>query len=262
MHKDMYKVVFFDVDGTLLSEIDRTMPESTKEAIARLIEREIKVVVATGRPFNLCEEFKAIGIDTFISANGALVKCKDDTIYKSVLTVETVQDVSTFAELNGHGISYFTERYTMNGVGASNQRIRSALAETLTLTDYPEIISSLSEEIYGMCLYADDNEAQKFIDQFPSLRFKRWHDYIMNVYEQTEASKSLAIKHVLNHFNISRSEAMAFGDGGNDIDMLEYVGLGIAMGNAEEQLQRSADFVTKKASEGGICYALEKFGII
>ena len=258
----MYKIVFFDVDGTLLSEIDRTMLPSTKEAIARLIEKDIKVVVATGRPFNMCDEFKVLGIDTFISANGALVKCMEETIYKSVLTTETVLDVSTFAELNGHGISYFTERYAMNGIGTSNQRIRSALMETLMLADYPEKISSLSEEIYGMCLYADDKEAQKFVDQFPSLRFNRWHDYIMNVYDHTEASKSLAIKHVLNHFNISSSEAIAFGDGGNDIDMLEYVGLGIAMGNGEQQLQRSADFVTKKASEGGIYYALDKYGVI
>jgi hydroxymethylpyrimidine pyrophosphatase-like HAD family hydrolase len=49
----MYKVVFFDVDGTLLSEIDRSIPLSTKEAIGKLIARGIKVVVATGRPYNL-----------------------------------------------------------------------------------------------------------------------------------------------------------------------------------------------------------------
>lgn len=134
----MYKIVFFDVDGTLVSEIDRSIPLSTIEAIEKLIERGIKVVVATGRPHNLCEEFKSMGIDTFISANGALIKCKDNVIYKSMLSTETVRDVSAFAELNGHGMSYFTELITMNGMGSEDERVMKALKETLSLTQYPE----------------------------------------------------------------------------------------------------------------------------
>lgn len=258
----MYKVVFFDVDGTLLSEIDRSIPLSTKEAIEKLIERGIKVVIATGRPYNLCEEFKTMGIDTFISANGAFIKCNDNIIHKSVLSPETVQDVSAFAKLNGHGISYFTEFFAMNGMGSDDERVMRALKETLSLTQYPEKMSSLSEEVYCICLYADDSETQKFLERFPRLSFERFHGYVMNVLEETEVSKSVAIKKVLEYLNISKTEAIAFGDGGNDIDMLEYVGLGIAMENGEERLKQKANFVTKKASEGGISYALKKFGVI
>ncbi|OMD75170.1 Cof-type HAD-IIB family hydrolase [Paenibacillus odorifer] len=258
----MYKIVFFDVDGTLVSEIDRSIPLSTIEAIEKLIEKGIKVVVATGRPHNLCEEFKSMGIDTFISANGALVKCKDNVIYKSTLSTETVRELSAFAELNGHGMSYFTELLTMNGMGSEDERVMKALKETLSLTQYPEKMSALPEEVYCICLYADENEAQKFQDRFPELWFERFHGYVMNVLEETKVSKSTAIKQVLDYLNICKSEAIAFGDGGNDIDMLEYVGLGIAMGNGAEQLKQKADFVTKKASEGGIAYALKKFGVI
>src|SRR4030095_3111239 len=113
----MYKIVFFDVDGTLLSELDRSMPLSTKEAIEELINKGIKVVVATGRPYSLCDEFKEMGVDTFISANGALITSQEEVIYKSVLSAEMVRDVSAFAELNGHGISYFTDLFAMNGIG-------------------------------------------------------------------------------------------------------------------------------------------------
>lgn len=258
----MYKVVFFDVDGTLLSEIDRSMPLSTKEAIEKLIERGIKVVVTTGRPHSLCEEFKNMGIDTFISANGALIKDNDSIIYKSVISAEIVRDVSAFAELNGHGISYFTELFGMNGVGSGDERVMTALKETLNLKQYPEKMKSLSEEIYCICLYADESETQKFLDRFPKLKFERFHGYVMNVLEDTKVSKSTAIEKVLDYLNICKSEAIAFGDGGNDIDMLEYVGLGIAMENGEERLKQTADFVTKKASEGGISYALKKFNLI
>ncbi|AIQ16101.1 MULTISPECIES: Cof-type HAD-IIB family hydrolase [Paenibacillus] len=258
----MYKIVFFDVDGTLLSEVDGCMPSSTKEALGTLAAKGIKVVVATGRPYSLCEEFRGLGVDTIISANGALVQSNGEVIHKSLLKSETVRELSVFAGNNGHGLSYFTDLLTMNGLGFEDDRMKRALQETLSLTEYPETMGSLSEEIYCMCLYADEHEAQKYIEQFPRLRFVRFHGYVMNVLEETEVSKSTAIRKVLEHFGLSPAEAVAFGDGGNDIDMLEYVGLGIAMGNGGEQLKQKADFVTKKASEGGIAYALQKYGVI
>lgn len=112
-----------------------------------------------------------------------------------------------------------------------------------------------------MCLYVDEIEAKKFIVNFPKLQFVRFHSYVMNILEAV-VSKSEAIKKVLNYYNIDVSNSMAFGDGGNDVDMLEFVGLGIAVGNGEEHLKQKADFVTKKASEDGIYYVLTKLGII
>ncbi|CAH1192234.1 Putative bifunctional phosphatase/peptidyl-prolyl cis-trans isomerase [Paenibacillus allorhizoplanae] len=258
----MYEIVFFDVDGTILSEVDRSIPESTKLAITRLCEKGIKVVVATGRPHSLCEELIALGIDTLISANGALIKEKNNVIYKSGISVKTIRELSSFAELNGHCLSYFTDLISMNGIGVEENRVRSALLETLGLRHYPQKLDALSEEIYCMCLYADESEAQKFIDNFPQLRFVRFHSYVINILEKQVVSKSEAIKKVLDYYNIAVSNSIAFGDGGNDLDMLEFVGLGIAMGNGEERLKQKADFVTKRASEDGIYHALTKFGVI
>ncbi|AXY10288.1 MULTISPECIES: Cof-type HAD-IIB family hydrolase [Bacillus] len=258
----MYKVVFFDVDGTLLSEIDRSMHESTKEAIHRLIEKGIHVVVTTGRPYSLCSQFKELGINTIISANGAHIKCGETVIHKSVLSNEIVHDISEFAALHGHGISYFTEDFVMNGIASHNNRVMQALSETLNLGKYPEKSRDLSEEVYCLCLYADEIEAQKFIKKYPMLTFDRFHGYVMNVLEDNKVSKLAAVQKVLDYLNICKSEAIAFGDGGNDIEMLQYVGLGIAMGNGGEELKTRADFVTKRASEGGILFALDKFHIV
>jgi hydroxymethylpyrimidine pyrophosphatase-like HAD family hydrolase len=112
-------------------------------------------------------------------------------------------------------------------------------------------------------LYADESEAERFIANFPQLQFVRFHGYVMNVLETQIVSKSHAIKRVLDYYEIDVCNSIAFGDGGNDLDMLEFVGLGIAMGNGDKMLKQKADFVTKKArSEGGIHYALTQFGII
>ena len=76
-----------------------------KEAVQRLIDKGIHVVVTTGRPYSLCSQFKELGINTFISANGAHIKCGKEVIHKSVLSSEIVHDISNFAELHGHSVS-------------------------------------------------------------------------------------------------------------------------------------------------------------
>jgi len=79
---------------------------------------------------------------------------------------------------------------------------------------------------------------------------------------QHDVSKSIAVHAVLEYFGLSPEEALAFGDGDNDIDMLEKVGFGIAMGNGSKALKNIANFVTKKSTEDGIDYALRELQII
>ncbi|MFJ2045393.1 Cof-type HAD-IIB family hydrolase [Paenibacillus taichungensis] len=258
----MIKIVFMDVDGTLLSEKDRSLSPSTEESIRQLVRRGIQVVLVTGRPYNLCGDFRKLGIDTMISANGALIKSGEEVIHKSVLSERVVREFSEFAELNGSSISYFTESFEMNGLCPTDVRVTDALRDTLGLMEYPLSISSLEQEVYCICLYADQDEVEKFQSRFPALKFVRFHPYVSNVLEENEVSKSIAAGKVLAHLKISKEEAMAFGDGENDIDLLEYVGLGIAMGNGGERVKQSADYVTLRASEDGITHALRKFKII
>lgn len=254
------KIVFFDVDGTLTHYKDGGIPRSTKEAIRALKDRGIKVAAATGRPLSMCHEVRELGIDTFITANGGYAKHKDEVIHKMPMKKEVIREVYDFAHSENHGLSFYTEDFFMNGV--RNKEILKALKETLFLKDYPAIDREIyTKEVYLMCLYAADETVAKYIQKFPHLTFHRWHPFVLNVLQENVA-KSLAILKMLQYFGIDPSEAVAFGDGENDIDMLEMAGLGIAMGNANEKVKRAADFVTKKSSEDGIEFALKKVGII
>jgi len=255
-----YKIIFFDVDGTITHHEDGSISNNTKEAIKALKSKGIKVVAATGRPLSMCKEIGELGIDTFITANGGYVKHNQTVIHKIPMNKQFIQEIFEFAKIHNHGLSFFTEDFSMNG--AKDTEILRALKETLSLNDYPAIDEQIyHQEVYLMCLYANDEMVEKYIHEFPHLEFKRWHPFVLNVLQE-EVSKSLAILKVLQYFGIDQSEAIAFGDGENDIDMLELVGLGIAMRNGNEKLKKVADFVTKKSSEDGIEFALKKFGII
>lgn len=255
-----YKIVFFDVDGTLKDYNDKRISDSTKKAITKLKRQGVQLVAATGRPLSMCDEIRDLGIDCFITSNGGYVKHQGNILHKVPLDSTILQEVIEFAQEENHALSFYTEGLNMTSV--KDPRILSALKETLSLEDYPSINPLIhQEEVFLLCLFADEEMVKKYTHRFPDLTFKRWHPYIVNVLQQ-EVSKSAAIKSVLSHFGFDSSEAVAFGDGDNDIDMLELAGLGIAMGNGSERLKNSADFITRKASEGGIEYALRKFQII
>ncbi|AGX04637.1 MULTISPECIES: Cof-type HAD-IIB family hydrolase [Bacillaceae] len=255
-----YKIIFFDVDGTITHHEDGSISDKMKETIFKLKEQGIKVAAATGRPLSLCREIEELGIDTFVTANGGYVKHRDQVIHKVTLDPQVIRDVAAFSLAENHGLSYFTEEFSTNGV--QSEEILKTLKETLAFTDYPPFYENIHEqEVYLMCLYANEEMMEKYIRAFPDLSFQRWHPFIANVL-QKEVSKSLAIMKVLEFFEIEPSEMVAFGDGNNDIDMLELAGLGIAMGNGTDELKAISDFVTRKSSEDGIGYALKKFGML
>lgn len=255
-----YKIVFFDVDGTLINYEDGCISPSTKSAIQVLKSKGIRLVAATGRPLSMCHALKDLGIDTFITANGAYTKHRDQVIHKIPIPKLIVRTVKDFADENKQSLSFFTEKLTMNKI--QNPTTFQAMRETLSLLEYPKINEKIiNEEIYLMCLYSEEETIRKYEMQFPDLKFHRWHSHIVNVLHE-EVSKSIAIKEVLKYFNITSDEALAFGDGDNDIDMLEIVGFGISMGNGSDKLKESADFVTKKSNEDGIEFALQYLQLI
>lgn len=255
-----YKIVFFDVDGTLINYEDGCVEESTKQAIDLLKNKGIHLVAATGRPLSMCRELEELGIETFITANGAYVKHHDLVLHKTPIAKEIVQNVEAFAMEQQHSLTFFTEQLAMNSI--QSPAALHAMQETLSLGDFPVINEKIAnEEVFLMCLYTDEQGEKRYVSQFPNILWQRWHPYIVNVLQQ-DVSKSIAVQAVLDYFNIDSKNAIAFGDGDNDMDMLELVGLGIAMGNGSLALKNVADFVTKKSTEGGIDFALRQLQII
>ena len=255
-----HKIIFFDVDGTLTSYKDGTISTATKQALAKLKKNGFIIVAATGRPFSMCHELIALGIDTFITANGGYVIHKNRCIHKIKMNQNIVQQVSHFALQQQHALTYYSHILQMNTI--QTPIVQQALYETLGLCTFPPIAQNNdSLETYLLCLFVTDEQLAPYKKQFPALTFRRWHTNIVNVLERN-VSKSDAIMQVLQHFGLSNTQAIAFGDGNNDIDMLQIADIGIAMGNATENLKAISNFVTEDSHEDGIVLALKHYKLI
>ena len=136
-------------------------------------------------------------------------------------------------------------------------KVQQALYETLGLLEFPPINSDTHlKEIYLLCLFADEVEIETYKTHFPKVHFKRWHPYIVNVLEE-DVSKSVAIQKVLDYFGYTNKEAIAFGDGENDLSMFDC-GHAVAMGNAMDTVKAQADEITLDNNSDGIAVVIEK----
>ncbi|MFE7818907.1 HAD-IIB family hydrolase, partial [Priestia megaterium] len=169
-----YKIIFFDVDETLTHHENGTISTKTREIVKSLKHKGLKIVAATGRPLSLCEEIRELGIDTLITANGAFTVHNEEIIHKLSMDKHAVREVFEYAASENHGLSFYTKELSMNGV--KDENILKALNETLSLSDYPQISERIyDEDIYLMCLFADEKTAEQYAQRFPHLMFKRWH---------------------------------------------------------------------------------------
>ena len=130
----------------------------------------------------------------------------------------------------------------------------------------PQEVSFEDEEVYKevhkvLCMGDKEDIAaleQQLVKEFPQIRIYRSKDTYLEIMSM-KASKSDAIHMLKDHFHVKQEEIMAFGDNFNDIDMIRYAGLGVAMGNAADEVKEVADYITLSNEEDGVAAAIEKF---
>lgn len=256
----MIKAVFFDVDGTLIDHGTGSIPESALTALDQLRRRGILVAVSTGRHLS---EFsflpvRDIAFDGYVTNNGQL--CLDGD--KRVLWGDPIGGEAA-AEL----VRLVREK-TIPVILAEGQRlyinyvddtVRKAQADISSPP--PPVAEYRGEKIYQATLFLSPDQASRLAGRLPRLKITWWNPNGIDIISQ-RGGKAVGIQHFLASRGIRPEESMAFGDGENDIEMLEYVGLGVAMGNAPAEVKRSADYVTASVGEDGISRALRHFGLI
>ncbi|MCF0105580.1 MAG: Cof-type HAD-IIB family hydrolase [Holdemanella sp.] len=249
----MVKVIFFDVDGTLISHTNGNVLDSTRRTLELLKEKGIKRVLATGRHKVELQDLPISNIefDGYILLNGQICEDENGVFYDNPLkNVDKI--VSIFNAKNIPIQVLEKDRFYINYV---NEKVR--MAQDAIHTPIPDIDSYKGDSIYQFIVFADTKEEDFIKEQFSDYNMTRWNEYAMDVVSKG-ASKVIGIQEYLKKEGIDLSETAAFGDGENDIEMLQYVHLGIAMGNANNSVKKKADYVTDSIDEDGLEKAVLK----
>lgn len=255
-----YKIAFFDIDGTLLNE-EKQIPQDTIDAIRELQESGVEAVIATGRaPYFFAPIAAQLGIDSFVSLNGAYVVYKGKPIFQRPIPRASLEALVNHATTNNHSLVFEGHSAFFANAEAHPHVFDSVASLQVDQPGYdPDFWKK--EDIYQVFLHCEAEEEHLYDQAVPDLRLIRWHKAAMDVL-LSDGSKALGIEALLKLVGIKPEEAIAFGDGLNDKEMLEAVGLGIAMGNSHEELKPYADYITTHVNEGGIRNGLRYAGLI
>lgn len=256
----MKKIVFFDIDGTLLDH-DKKLPAAVKDAVLTLQKNGIYTAIATGRgPFMISYLLKELSIKSYVTFNGQYVVSGNEVLYKNPFKSEDLKKLAAESKKYNHSLVYMNEN-TLKANTEFDQRIADAM-KSLEMP-HPELDPNFYEDndIYQTLLFAEESESEYLEDFEGKHTFIRWHEEALDVVPKG-GSKAEGIKKMIEALGFKMENVYAFGDGLNDIEMLKTVGTGVAMGNAHEVVKTYADFVTTDVDDDGIVNGLRAVGLL
>ena len=259
----MVKAIFFDIDGTLVSFDTHKIPDSTVKALYKLRKQGIKIFIATGRFIGDINNLGDIEFDGYITLNGAhcISSKRQDIFFNSIPKADIEALMRRIKEPDTFPCSFVTKEGTFGNYIDDKVEALSKLVHL----PVPQIIplDNISEkEIFQVELYVNRQKEQELMRTvFTHCESNRWSDFFADI-NAKGSNKGLGIEKMIDYYGIKREETMAFGDGGNDIPMLEYANYGIAMGNASENVKKSAGYITDTVDNDGVWNALVHYGIL
>ena len=273
-----YKMVCIDMDGTLLGK-RRKISEKSKGVIKKAHEKGVEIVVTTGRIYNNAAYFSHIlGVKSpVIAANGAIVieKKNNNIIYEGYIPSEDCLEVVEI--LNRHKVSFQfyttdtiycsnliskigTELFMTKQIGYEMLKIKYILVDKIE--KWKEILENNQGKITKCIALSPKSkkieDIKKSLKKLKNITFYGSGKKSVEI-NYKEVSKGNAVKVLGEYYGISSDEIMCIGDNENDISMIKYAGLGVAMANAISEVKEVADYVTESNKEDGVAQAIQKF---
>ena len=256
----MIKAAFFDVDGTLFSHTMKKFHESTMEALRLLRKKGVKIFLATGRSYIEASRLAwgDVIFDGFVTLNGQICTDSNGKILCGNPLVGRDRDylVSLFQNKEMPLQVVEADRLYLNYVDEAVEAAQKYISIRI-----PEIAEYSGGEIYQFIGYLTREQEEEFLKKVPDCKLTRWYEGGVDIIPK-DSGKVLGIQKMQEVFGFSQEEIIAFGDGDNDADMLEYAGIGVAMGNAVEIAKEKADYVTDHIDDDGLWNALKHFEIL
>ena len=258
----VYRLFATDLDGTLLNR-EKVLPDHLSEMLDDLIESGIHVVLATGRMtesvFRLIEsmEFRPI----IISFQGAHISFPDGNEVRNFLSTEKIRDIGAFCKkYNLHMHTYGDGKIYSVDVNELLYRDPDTKFSTIeVIEDFTVFDKEPTGKIFCVRKTEDIDELTKLLaEEFPDLYVVKSSKDLIEITE-LKANKSNALDTVVKRLNISPCEVVAIGDGLNDLPMIEWAGLGLAVGNAHPVLKSRSNAVMDGEYSEGVAEAIRKY---
>lgn len=275
----MIRMIAFDMDGTLLDE-KKKITAKTKDVLERAADQGVVLVPATGRPF--CGVAEALadlkGISYILTTNGAGIYERETgrCIYEDSMPLaqflpmlERLEPLEVMSDAFVKGGSFMSEknRKLVDEMNVSEEVKRYIRNSRTCVVNQTEHLREMGEDVEKLTINfvpnpdgskRDYEKVVEILKDFPE--FNAVSGGMQNI-EVTRkgVSKASGLRWLAHKLGIPKEEIIAFGDSGNDVDMLQFAGIGVAMGNAENIALEAADYVTKKNTEDGIVYALQQY---
>lgn len=254
------KIVFFDIDGTLVNA-DKNMAQSTFNAIKHLQSNEVEVVLATGRPSFMFEDIrKQLEIDSYISFSGQYVVLNGEVVHSNPINADEVRRLHSESKARELPM-IFMSGDKMKATVENHPFIYEGL-EPLKFA-YPKVdeMFAFDETIFQALLFCETGDEIELACPDGLSKFLRWHKYSLDVLPGN-GHKAVGIEKLLDASGVYMENTFAFGDGPNDLEMIEAVSFGVAMGNAVPEVKAVADYVTEHVDNDGVVKGLEYLGLI
>ena len=255
------KIIFFDIDDTLRNSKTGFIPSTIPTAFKQLRDKGILTGIATGRGiFGVVPEIKALKPDFFVTLNGAYIEDKKgNVIYSNKIAKDEVEEYITWTKEIGID-------YGLVGSHAAKLSRRTEMISQAIDPIYPDLEVDpdfyQKEDIYQMWTFEDLGDDLRLPDALAwTLRMVRWHEHSSDVVP-ISGSKAAGVVKVVDQLGLKPENVMVFGDGLNDLELFDYAGISIAMGNSHDKIKEKADYITKTLEEDGIFNALEGFGMV
>jgi Cof subfamily protein (haloacid dehalogenase superfamily) len=260
------KIMFFDIDGTILEGSTHIIPVSTIKAIKEAREKGHLAFINTGRTcFNIEKEIQDIGFDGYVCGCGTYIEVDNQVIA-----------TTTFDERTCKRIIGLLRKYKVDAVLEGSEDVYFDSKEIFS-KETKSLKNHFNNKGYGIKknwdtegllfdkLFTKANEDANLDDFILSLgeefdyidRGDRFGEIVPKGY-----SKASGIKMVLEYYELPVDNAFVFGDSSNDLSMFEYVPNSVAMGKSDECIKKRASYITKDIHEDGIAYAMQHFDII
>lgn len=256
------KIAFFDVDGTLVDMKKKVITPAMIETLKHLKENGIILCMATGRGPYLVPSFPGIDFDVFLSYNASYCYTKDEVIFSNPIPKEDVKAiVENASEIHRPVFLAGVEGGGANGCDKDLADYFAIAKSKVNVLDNFDFEKLMDKKVYQMMVGCYKEEYADILRDVDGARITAWWTRAADI-TPANGNKGVGVRKILDYYHLDKENAIAFGDGTNDIEMLEAVGTGVAMGNATDDVKAVADAICGHVAEDGIYHYCKEQGLI